>query len=297
MHTHTQTVFRRHSLPLLSVIAASLLSVLPRPAPASLVIDEGFSYVDKTAAEAAGWTVQTKSQQSPAFVDIGSDRVAGFYNVQLKKSIFPTDTAVAADSFTLTADLALSQFQGGMYVLVASAPDADGKVYGYAISWFAGTSGGTYSPNGVFYIGVVNGVKEADLSFGYSISANNVTLSTTSVRTNIIITDRSSGGNITASAPVAVSEFGSVTLTWQKSTGALNLYLGTDTTGTPALSITNTDYSSFASLYVSGNGYSYVNNLHLDVTTATPVPEPATAAALLGGLILVVAGIFLRRRC
>ncbi|RRJ95507.1 PEP-CTERM sorting domain-containing protein [Opitutaceae bacterium TAV4] len=251
--------------------------------PAAIDIHEGFAYADITAMQAGGWTKQAKSQVSPVFVDVGTDRAVGFNNTQLKKSFSPA--SIAADSFTLTADLAMSQFMGGMYVLVASAPDAEGKVYGYAISWNGGSSGGTYSPNGSFTIGTVNGVTEANLSFGYSISGSNVNMST-AVRSNITITDRTgiTPASIANLRPTAVSDFGSVTLTWEKSTGLLNLFLGSDTSGTPAISITNTAYSSFANIYVSGNGYSYVNNINLTVSPSS-IPEPGTYALFVGAVI------------
>ncbi|EIP98245.1 hypothetical protein OpiT1DRAFT_02697 [Opitutaceae bacterium TAV1] len=276
---HTQTVFRRHSLPLLPVIAASLLSALP--VSASLVVDEGFNYANLTAFNNAGWSV-VKTGNSFYFFDVGADRAGGGYNNQIKKSFYSANTA--ADSFTLTADIAMTAFSGGMYVLIASAPDTEGKIYGYAISWNGGTPTGTYAPNGAFAIGAVNGALESELTYGYGIAGTKAVLSSY-VKTNTVITG-------TNANPAAVSDFGSVTLTWEKSTGSLNLYLGTDTSSPPALSIANTAYSSFANIYISGNGWTFVNNVTLDMTL-TQVPEPRVCALLAG---VVMGSLVLLRR-
>ncbi len=277
---HLKVISRICFLP---VIALSLMAVFSATAATPTPIEhlnDSFSYTNASAMQAAGWTALAGS---PGLFDLdsASGRILRLANVRIKKTL--TNTPIT-ENFTLTAEVALTKFPSSLYVLLTSAPDADNKIYGYGIAWFSGSTAGTNYPEGTFSINTINGVAESALSYGYAISASGVTASST-VKSGINISG-------TAINPVAVSEFGSVKLTWEKSTGLLNLYLGSGTT--PALSIAGTAYSSFSNIYISGNDTGYFNQVAITSVSASQVPEPRTYALVIGALL---AGFVIVRRC
>ncbi|AHF90222.1 anchor protein [Opitutaceae bacterium TAV5] len=253
-----------------SLVASATLAI---SAFAFDVINEDFSS-GWSGLSASGWTrmaYNTTGAPSLIALDGGTGSAAKFNNVGIAKDF--SSTLTLAKDFELTASITASAYQRSVYILVTSAPDAEGKISGYGLVLNTALEN-NYGGQGCVSIRKLDGVIAADLKANDPLGSN-------------LTTPVASGITLSIGAdPTSASQFGSIRLTWNAVDGSLDLYLGGSSVA--AASIRDTSFSSFSNIYISGNSAGYFDSLTL-TTTASPIPEPGTYALIAGGMLLICA--------
>lgn len=243
--------------PLSAISAALLLSAIclaaPRAEASVVVFDEQFNYADNAALQAA-WT---KADTARGALSLGTDSAI---DPTQPYAIAPNSLSTRSIGTTLTGDWTLSYnvlqtttVRGTWLGLL----DSTGQ-YGYGVLWDSGNSGITGT-------GTVS-IRKFDLTTPISDWAQNGTQ---------IGSNASSGHQITAT-PMAL-----FTLTYVAATGTLTLYVD----NVLKLSVTDTSFSSFSTVYLKGNSYQYYDNILITVPEPAPVSLLLTAG--LGAWLLV----------
>ncbi|MDR1284045.1 MAG: PEP-CTERM sorting domain-containing protein [Opitutaceae bacterium] len=222
----------------------------------------------------SGWTrmaYNPSGAPSRFNLDDGAGSAAAFNNVGITKNF--SSTLTLTRDFDLTASITASNYQRSVYILVTSAPDADGKISGYGLVLNTALQT-NYNGQGAVSIRKLDGVAAADLQPNNPRGADISSLVASGITLSI------------GAAPTSASQFGTVRLTWNAADGALNLYLGGNSVA--SASVKDTSFASFSNIYISGNGTGYFDSVTL-TTTASPVPEPGTYALIAGGVLLAIA--------
>jgi len=234
--------------PLSAISAALILSAVciatPRAEASAIVFDEQFNYANTTALQAA-WTKVDASVQS---MSLGTDSAI---DPTQPYAVLPNSLSSRAIGTTLTGDWTVSynvlqtNVQRGSWLGLL---DASGQ-HGYGVLWDSGNAGVTGT-------GTVS-IRKFDLSTAISSWSQNGTQ---------IGSSTSSGHQITAT-PMAL-----FTLNYVAATGTLTLFVD----NVQKLSVTDTSFSSFSTVYLKGNSSQYYDNILI------AVPEPETAPLLVG---------------
>ncbi|RRJ95392.1 PEP-CTERM sorting domain-containing protein [Opitutaceae bacterium TAV4] len=259
----------RPSLRTLFLLACTLglSAMLPAVLAARDLINEPFTTFDtnvwKNMAYSSSGTPGTISLDAGA----GSALSLGNRGIWTKFSETPL-----IEDFDLSVKIAGLRSDRLFYVLITSAPDAEGKVYGYGFRWYTVAGGGT----GTVRILKVNGVNPSNLNVSSSGASE--------LGSNI-----NSGFTYTETTPTTSTAFGAIRLTWNSS-GTLSLYLGNSVTA--AATVTDTSFASFTNLYISSGQSFYLDQLTLSTTST--IPEPSAWALLFG--LASIGLVMLRRR-
>lgn len=244
--------------PLSAISAALLLSAIclatPRSEASVVVFDEQFNYANNAALQA----VWTKADTTQGALSLGTSSTI---DPDQPYAVAPNSLTTRSIGTTLTGDWTLSYnvlqtttSRGTWLGLL----DSTGQ-YGYGVLWDSGNSGLTGT-------GTVS-IRKFDLTTPISSWAQ--------TGTAINNATASSGHEITAT-PMAL-----FTLTYVAATGTLTLFVD----NVQKLSVTDTSFSSFSTIYLRGNAYQYYDNIVITVPEPAPVSLLLTAG--LGAWLLV----------
>lgn len=258
--------------------AALVLSLAGANASAQMqtLLEENF---DGTWAQMQtdGWTrMSYNTTGAPGSIDLddGAGKAMRFNNIGLKKQFAQPGTAFS--HLEISTNWLVNNYSRSVYVVLASAPDVDGKISGYGIV-LSSASENQFDGHGYYVVRKLDGIDESSMGAVNPGGSNISSL----MNTGITFLPDGVGTN-----PVSVSQFGTVRMTWNNA-GEIRVYIGGSES--PAISITDTDFSSFSTVYISGNSAGFFESLTI---AATPIPEPAvvslvTALAALGGAAFV----------
>lgn len=254
-------------LPLLALGASIIVS-----APAATLLQDSFSYTAYSEMSSAGWVNSYGANPSFVSFDSGTNTALSMNNSGQRYDF--SSTGIATTDFTLTVNAAQNNFARALYVLVTSAPDVNNVITGYGIKWDSSSSTG-WGGQGFMQI--------TKVSYDLDITA----LGTGTTGTGST-TENGSGNLILASnsTPTTASQFGSFQLTWNNATDTIVL----SSSGTTVATLTDSTYSSFSRIYLSGNTTGFFDSISL---TTSAIPEPSSYALIAGGASMLA---MLRRR-
>lgn len=243
--------------------------MLPAGLAARDLINESFTSFDTST-----WSNMHGATTNPSItsLDAGAGSALALGNRGIWTQFSPTPLAQDFElSLKIAAQAAGERF---FYAVVTSAPDTDNKISGYGFRWQVNP--GTTAVSNLRFLkldGVELSSMTASSSGGSLISGSNI----------------ASGIAVLSAAPDSSAVFGAIRLTWNSS-GALSLYLGDSVAAT--VTVSDTSFSSFTNLYVSGGQTFYLDQLTL--STISAIPEPGAFALLFG--LGSIGLVMLRRR-
>lgn len=275
---------KRQQLWLLGVVMACAMT---GQVHAALILTDTFDYADSTSLRVNWKDVIPGSppdfNNTFAFADSSSGLISA--NAAQRPATLTNQTLMGLNgrstyrelgttvntSFTLIAHVGMNAYSRTLQMGLGDASGA-----GYSFTWNGAQPTGS-SGNGVFNIREQTAWAGAP-TIGATISGNSNGISppTRYPLPNPIL---GADGRVNYSTSSTFLGYSEIKLTWQSSTGALQLFQDGILMG----STTDPTYNSFTRVYVGGGNRAYVDLITLDV-----VPEPATASLLaLSGLSLL----------
>lgn len=255
---------------------------------ATTVVQADFNYADLTAfnndGREGGWSnIAYTTAANPSFFALDNGNYAvGFNNRGLQQNFTSNLGGNLTTDFTFTVNFAQASSSAatrGFYALITSPVSSNTDttlVSGYGIKVDIATDG----TSTVRFLKV----SSSNQTSGWSASGPaNSTTPTTPVSTGF------AAFNTTNTAPTLTTQFHSITMTWEATTGAMSIFL--DGSSVAATTYTDTSFNSFGEIYLSGNATGYVDSVLL----TSNIPEPSTYAAGMGATLLLFAG-FRRNR-
>lgn len=258
-------------------LCLTLLGVLSAvSASATTLIDENFNYSTGTEMTTGGWSGGASSYIS---TDSGAGKAVGF-NALARYYDFTTATGkTITQDFTLTVKADISGYGNQLYVLMVSEPDANNVITGYGFLWDTVTSG---SWSGVGFVQLTK--------VSYDLDTTTMNGNTPGSTASPFNTPVGSGAIAPTAAPTLSTDFNSFVLSWDNATDSISLSVNGSTKTTKV----DSTYSSFSRVYIAGKfGSAYYDSVSL---TTTAIPEPASFAAMAGGLGLMVVMVGRRKR-
>ncbi|WPJ97255.1 hypothetical protein SH580_05980 [Coraliomargarita algicola] len=288
-YTYSNIISMR-SLMSLPAFALGSFALFPGMAHAqTTVFEDDMQYANTTELQAV-WSSFASSPLSGSLMDFGpapldglNPNPTGNRYMKLANGVAYTDLGqTITQDWTLSVNVLHSDYQRGMRMLLL---DADGEA-GYGFGWNSGLVN-QYGGNGSVSItkfqdttysdwSTFNG--SADLAIGnsgHAITGYDVTA-----------TDETSSSNddLATYDTENWTGFASISLSWKASTGLLTLSVD----GEEIVTHTDTDFSSFSTIYIKGNSSNYIDNI------LVTVPEP-NGASLVMAITALGAVAMLRR--
>jgi hypothetical protein len=270
------------------LLAIALLIVLTNKSRAALILSDDFAYADSAALRVNWKDVVVGSpvdfNNTFFFSDSGSglisanaaQRPATLTNQTLMgingRSTYREIGSTVTDDFTLTTYVGTNAYSRTVQIGLGNSTGA-----GYSFTWNAALPTGS-SGNGVFNIREQTAWIGAPAQ-GATISANS---NGSSPPTRYALPDPITAGSETpprlnynpSSVFLGYSE---IKLTWEASTGLLELYQD----GVLKGSVIDTTYNNFSRIYAGGGNRTFIDSISLEV-----VPEPASFALIALGALL-----------
>ncbi|MGE9289700.1 MAG: hypothetical protein ACQKBT_01840, partial [Puniceicoccales bacterium] len=119
----------------------------------SVVLEDSFDYTNNSELAAGGWTYggTTGGAASPSYqtTDGGTNNIIVLNNRYISKDF---DTTLTED-FSVSIDIQHNTAGRQQWVLISSAPDVDGNIYGYSFAWASNATESVYVSK---YVGKIN---------------------------------------------------------------------------------------------------------------------------------------------
>jgi hypothetical protein len=268
----------------------ALMGALMSPVNAALILSDTFDYADNTALRANWPGVVLASpvdfNNTFFFSDSGSGLISA--NASQRPATLNNQTLMGINGrsayreigqtvdkdFTLTSYVATNAYSRTVQIGLGDSAGA-----GYSFTWNAALPTGS-SGNGVFNIREQTAWTGAPAQ-GATISPNTNGSSppTRYALPNPITAGSETPQRINYSPSSAFLGYSEITLTWEASTGLLELFQDGILKG----SVTDTTYNSFSRIYVGGGNRTFIDLINLEV-----IPEPASFSLIaLGGMFFM----------
>lgn len=225
-------------------------------APAAIVLEDHFDYADEAALDATWINVNGQGNYLQLVTsDPGVDHEP---YMRIENGLIRRDlpTKIEGADWSLSFKAFHSSKQRGTWVGLLDETGTQG----YGLHWDSGNAPEGTNGNGSISIRKFSLASELD-----NWSVNGVAL----------------GGTADSGHEIMTRPFAEIELTWEAATGTLTASVD----GVVKLVRTDTDYSSFARIYIKGNAY----QLYDDVIVSA-VPEPVSA------MLVPAAGLLMLRR-
>lgn len=235
-----------------------------------------------TQLQADGWKRLSYNEVgAPANIplDDNTNQAMRFNNFGLWNQFAAQDAQY--NNIELNVNLLANNYSRTTYVVLATAPNSEGRISGYGLM-MSTANANQFDGRGYYVIQKFDNILETDMKASSSGGTNISSQITTGIT---FLADGNAGTD-----PTLSSQFGSVRLTWDSS-GAIRLYMGDNSTA--ALSVTDTAFNTFSSVYISGNTSGYFEELTI---SGAQIPEAGTVSVIIA-LAALGTAMLLRRRC